>query len=409
MRNFTLGWVLLLFSASTTLGGGYQVSLHGNKQIGMGLIGTSLSLDASAAFYNPGALAFMPQQYSFLGGASGIFASTAFQMAGPSMYEAKTDNPLGTPFYFYAGAKITDRLAAGLAINTPYGNSLAWEDGWAGRYLIQEISLRAITFQPTLSWKVTDFLSVGGGLVYATGAVDMTRALPVEGYDGEGRVNIQGNASNLGFNAGVLYVHPQGIQAGLSYRSRIDMEVEGGDAFFHVPPSLSNMFPAENQVDVMLPLPANLDFGLSWQVNPDLMLGMALNYVFWEAYEELSFDFATNTDDLADSESPREYSNTLIIRAGAEYRLRENLFLRGGTYYDPSPVNDQLFSPETPSLDNLAFTAGLSFLPNARLSIDVSLLYIMGLEDDKVFAPENFGGTYQSRVIIPGLGISYQL
>ena len=46
----------LLILAGNVLAGGPQVSLHGQKQIGMGLIGTSLSLDASSAFYNPGAL-----------------------------------------------------------------------------------------------------------------------------------------------------------------------------------------------------------------------------------------------------------------------------------------------------------------------------------------------------------------
>jgi len=34
--------------------GGYQVGLHSQRNIGMGLIGTSLSYDASALFYNPG-------------------------------------------------------------------------------------------------------------------------------------------------------------------------------------------------------------------------------------------------------------------------------------------------------------------------------------------------------------------
>ncbi len=398
---------LLFFMTSTALwAGGYQVSLHGQKQIGMGLIGTSLNLDASASFYNPGALALMPQTLSIQAGASGIFASTAFRMQDPSVYQAQTDNPIGTPFYFYAAGMITDRLAAGLAVNTPYGNSLKWEDGWAGRFLIEEISLTAITIQPTVSYKISDNLAVGAGLVYVLGSVDLKRALPVEGSDGEGSVNIEGSTGNFGFNAGLLYAGDNGLNAGLSYRSQIDMEVDDGDATFTVPASLAGMFP-DSKVATMLPLPANLDFGLSYQVTRDLMIGMALNYVFWDAYEELAFAFEQNPD-LNDS-SPRDYSNTLIFRVGGQYRVNEALYLRAGGYYDPSPVNEIYFSPETPSLDNLAFTGGLSFLPMQNLSIDLSLLFILGLEGEREFAPANFGGTYKSRVLIPGLGISYSL
>ncbi len=403
----TIFIALLLIMTSTTLwAGGYQVSLHGQKQIGMGLIGTSLNLDASASFYNPGALALMPQTLSVQAGASGIFASTAFRMREPSAYRAQTDNSMGTPFYFYAAGMITDRLAAGLAVNTPYGNSLKWEDGWAGRFLIDEISLMALTIQPTLSYKITDNLSVGAGFIYTIGSVDLKRALPVQDHQAEGQVAIEGSTTNYGFNAGILYASDMGLNIGVSYRSRIDMEVDDGDAIFSVPASLKPNFP-DSKVSTMLPLPANLDFGLSYQVTRDLMIGMALNYVFWDAYESLAFEFEQNPD-LNDT-SPREYSNTLIVRAGGEYRLNDAFYLRAGAYYDPSPVNEIYFSPETPSLDNLAFTGGLSFLPMQNLSIDLSLLFILGFEGEREFAPANFGGTYKSRIMIPGLGISYSL
>ncbi len=397
--------ILWLVSAAA-VAGGYQVSLHGQKQIGMGLIGTSLNLDASAAFYNPGALAMMPDRLSIMGGASGIFASTTFEMTQPVAYQAETDNPVGTPFYFYAAGMITDRLAAGLAVNTPYGNSLKWEEGWAGRFLIEEISLTAITIQPTLSYKITNNISVGAGLVYTIGSVDMQRAIPIPDV-GEGNINIEGSTSAIGFNAGLLYASDMGLNVGVSYRSRIDMEVDDGDAVFSVPEPVQQFFP-DSKVATMLPLPANLDFGLSYQLTPDLMIGMALNYVFWDAYEELSFTFEENPEQL-NSTSPREYSNTLIVRLGGQYRVNDALYLRAGGYYDPSPVNEIYFSPETPSLDNLAFTGGLSFYPVPNLSIDFSLLYILGLEGEREFKPIDFGGTYKSSIFIPGLGISYRL
>ena len=408
MKKGYLILMLVLLASNFAWAGGYQVGLHGQRNAGMGLIGTSLNNDASAAFYNPGALAAIPFQYSFLGGASAIRGITHYHMAKPSIYQATTDNPLGTPFYLYASARVLENLSAGLAVNTPYGNSLAWEEGWVGRFLIQEITMRAITIQPTLSYRITPALSVGAGFVIANGSVDLTRKLPVQDDSSEGELNINGSTTNYGFNAGILFVPIDGLNIGLSYRSRIQMELTDARADFSVPMSLESNFPAENRVSTSLPLPSNLDLGLSYHGSENLLLGMSLNYVFWSQYESLDFDFAQNTPALPDSENPRAYSDKLIIRLGAEYKVAENFLVRAGTYYDPSPVNENYFSPETPSLNNLALTTGLSFMPFTDFSIDLSFVYIMGMEKDVRYEPENFGGTYKSRVYIPGIGISYQ-
>ncbi len=411
MKRTTFIFTMLLIAAGlVSRAGGYQVSLHGQKQIGMGLIGTSLSADASCLFYNPGALGFVKEKLSFSGGMSVLRSMVAFQYRDPSTYTAETDNPLGTPFYFYGAGKINERLSVGLAINTPYGNSLEWEKDWAGRYLIESIKLKAIFFQPSVSYKINDKLGIGAGFVYATGDVDLTKRLPVAGVDQvDGTVNIKGATKNYGFNVGILYKPTDKLQIGIDYRSQIDMNVEGADVTMTVPSSLSTKFPGENKVDVTLPLPANLDIGASYQFNEKLMLGFSLNYVFWGVYDSLIFDFENNTDALADSRNPRDYSNTLIFRAGGEYNLNKLLTIRAGGYFDPSPASKEYFTPETPSLDNLGLSCGLSIRPVKNLSIDLSFLYLMGKETKAEYIPDAFGGTYKSRFYIPGFGFTYSL
>lgn len=407
MRKLIMLIVACTLSLSGVYAGGYQVGLHGQKQIGMGLVGTSLSFDASSMFYNPGGLSFMKPSYSFAVGMSPIRSFTAFSKNEPSTYTAMTDNPLGTPFYFYGAAKITDKLSAGLAVNTPYGNSLSWGEEWDGRYLIQELALRAIFFQPTVSYKVNDWLGIGAGFVYATGKFDLTKALPITGANGDGSVNLSGSTAEMGFNVGVMLKPMDKLSIGVDYRSKIMMEVSGADATFTVPASLSSNFPANNKVTTTLPLPSNLDLGVSYDVSEKLMIAMSLNYVFWSVYDSLIFDFETNTPALPDSKNPRLYENKLIVRLGGEYTLNEKLAFRAGAYYDPSPVNENYFSPETPSLNNIGLTAGLSYNPIEKLSIDLSFLYITGMEAEKQYTPDNFGGTYKSSVYIPGFGLTY--
>lgn len=405
MRKFTF-MILLVTTFSTAIAGGYQVGLHGIRQIGMGLVGTPLTLDASVLFYNPGGLSFIPPDYSFALGVSGIRSYTAYKKTEPSLAEALTDNPWGTPFYFYGAVRINDRFSAGLAINTPYGNSLSWGKDWLGRYLIQDLSLQAIFYQPTVSYKINDKIGVGVGLVYATGKFELNKALPVFNAGGEGSINLEGSTSKIGFNAGIMVRPIDGLNIGLDYRSAMDMETDDAVATFDVPVSLQGNFPNTN-VSTKLPLPANLDFGAAYDVNEKLMVAFSLNYVFWSSYDSLIFDFENNTPSLADSRNPRLYSNKMIVRLGAEYKLTNSFFIRAGGYYDPSPVNSDYFSPETPSLNSVGLTAGITYLPVEKLAIELSFLYISGQESERTYLPDNFSGTFKTQTYIPGFGISY--
>lgn len=408
MRKLLLIILFLTFLSPVVFAGGYQVGLLGIRQTGMGLVGTSLASDPSTMFYNPGGLSFLKNNYNFSLGVSGINSYVLYQKTAPSITEAETENPLGAPFFFYGSFKINDKISAGVSVNTPYGNGLSWGENWVGRYLIQDISMRAIFIQPTVSYKLNDKIGFGAGFVIASGKVEMNRALPVQGVDGEGTFNLEGNTVEYGFNLGVLYKPIQKLQLGLNYRSSVDMNVDDAKVDFTVPLSLQGNFP-DNEVSTKLPLPANLDFGASYQVTEKVLLAMTLNYVFWSSYDSLIFDFKTNTPALQDSRNPRLYSNRMIFRLGCEYAASDKLALRLGGYYDPSPVNDQYFSPETPSLNSLGLTAGLSWYPVKRLSLDLSFLYINGFKGERNYLPDNFSGTYKAQSFIPGIGISYSL
>ncbi|MBL6949561.1 MAG: long-chain fatty acid transporter, partial [Bacteroidales bacterium] len=104
MRRFTALLLGICLAVTTTFGGGYQVSLHSMRNIGMGLIGTSLAYDASSIFYNPGAMAFVSSKFSFSGGVSLLMARTTFQPKDV-MGQYNIDNILNTPLYFYAAFK----------------------------------------------------------------------------------------------------------------------------------------------------------------------------------------------------------------------------------------------------------------------------------------------------------------
>ncbi len=396
--------ILCLLSAEV-FSGGYQVRLQGHRQTAMGLVGASLFGDASNLFYNPAGLSLMKNKYSILAGGSGIFNNTTFRLKN-SIYQAETDNPMGTPFFAYGAAMITDRLGVGVGAYTPFGSSAKWGDDWAGAQLIQDISMKVVFIQPSLSYKFNDVISIGAGFVVATGNVELHKAVPYNSATTQGQVELQGNTTSFGFNAGVMLTPDEHWSVGIDYRSEVTMKMEGGDAYFTLPTSVETIIPAQNKFDADLPLPANLDVGVAYRFSEKFLLSAEVNYVFWDAYDSLNFTFEKQPE-LLNSSNPRLYSNTLIYRIGAEYVVNDMITLRAGAYYDPTPTDKDFFNPETPSLDTYGLSFGLSIKPTEHFSIDLSYLHLETQAADKSYSPEYFSGKYKTRTMIPGIGVSY--
>ncbi|UTW61388.1 outer membrane protein transport protein [bacterium SCSIO 12741] len=400
---FTALAVVLFLSSSA---GGFQVSLQGQKQIGMGHVGVPMLFGASSIYFNPGALPMLDSTFSASLGMSTIFSKAYYQNETYNQ-TFESDNPVGTPFSAYANYILKERISIGLGVYTPFGSSVVWDDQWAGRYLIQKIQLRSFFIQPTVGYKVMDNLGIGVGFIWATGNVKINRAINLPVGDNTETVELSSGANGYGFNAGIYYDPMEQLHIGLSYKSGIKMEAKDGDVTMKVPASLNSNFPETNKFSTTLNLPGSVNFGIGYDLTDKITIAAEANWVNWDVYDSLVFDFETNTDGLEDSRNPRLYENTIAFRLGANYQHSEKLSVRLGAYYDPSPVQDEYFTPETPNMDNLGFTGGASYSPMKNLSIDVSLLYIYGLERESQYKPANFSGTYRTTAWVPGLGLSY--
>ena len=404
MRKLSSLIAILILTASTAFAGGYQVRLQGQEQTTMGLIGTPMIFGSSGVFYNPGTLSFMENEYDFQVGASFVISTVTFQKDGTD-YQAQTDNPISPPPYFYAAKKINDKITIGFGFNTPYGSTTQWDDDWAGKMLIQNISLKAFFFQPTISYKITDNIGIGFGVVYTKGSVELQKGLP---YSDDATATLEGSTSAWGFNVGLFWQVSDKFSFGIDYRSKIQMEMEDGDAIFNIPASIQEIgVPSVNTFNAQLPLPANLDIGFAYKVDEKLTLAAEVGYVFWNVYQELAFTFGEQGA-LLNSVNPRKYKDSFITRIGAEYIINDKWTVRAGGYYDPSPTHDDYFTPETVSLNTLSFTFGATYTYDEHWLFTVSYIQTNGAETEKQYLPSNFSGTYKSVANIPGFGIRYR-
>lgn len=415
MRKVLLLMVFAL-AGTITYAGGYRVGVQGQRALAMGHTGVAVVNSAELGFFNPAGLVYLENQLTVSAGVSAVFSEVAWQneMTGET---ARTDNPAGTPFYFNASYKLNENLALGLSVYTPYGSTVKWEDDWAGSHLVNNIELQAIYIQPLISYKIANFLSVGGGPIFVTGSVNFNRNLSRTLTDIDGnRSNVTIDASGVnewGWSAGALFTATEDLRIGVNYRSEIIMNAEDGDADFQNVPQTPLAPYSDTTFDAQLPLPAELTVGLSYQLNEKWLLAFDYNRTFWDVYESLDIKFANGVV----SENPRNYEDANTWRFGAQYMATDKLTLRAGYYLDESPVQEGYFAPETPRNDSMGFTAGLSLDVTSRLAIDASFAYIRFDEVDASYnhyIDENgqnvpFGGTYKSVAFIPGIGVTYKL
>lgn len=410
---------LTVFTLATvvTYAGGYRVSLQGQRALGMGHTGVAVVNSAELGFFNPSGLVYLENKLNISAGVSAVFSDVVWQNDEFGQM-ARTDSPVGTPFYLYASYKVTDWLALGLSAYTPYGSSVAWEDDWAGSHLVNNIELQAIYVQALASVKLSKYLSVGGGPIYVSGSVNFNRNLNRTLTDIEGnRSNVTVDASGVaawGWSASAMFNPTEKFRVGFNYRSEIIIEAEDGDATFsNIPNSPLTPF-GNTKFDSSLPLPAELTVGFAYQFLDKWLFAFDYNQTLWSVYESLDLDFENPS--IPDSENARNYKSSSIYRFGLQFDATERFTLRGGYYFDESPVQAGYFAPETPRNDSNNFTGGLSFNVNDRLAIDTAVLYSRFDEIDASydFYFENgqaapFEGTYKNSAFTVGLGVTYKL
>lgn len=306
--------------ASGAYAEGYQVNNMSAKQTGMGHVGTAMKLNSESVFFNPAATAFQSSRFDISAGITGILSNVRYQSlptlandytSGPS---EKSDNKLSTPIHVYFNYKPTERLAVGLGFYTPYGSSMNWGDNWSGAHLVQEINLTAFTFQPTVSYKICDRLSIGAGLMVSWGNFDLSRSLlspttrhgliagmidpkitQLEGAINSGALTgealaqatatlqtlegakgylnntmsqslvsakLEGDADvAVGVNAGFLWDITDEWSLAMTYRSRLNMKVGKGHATMNIDPTAAALIAQLGQLSPGTELIPGLDKG----------------------------------------------------------------------------------------------------------------------------------------------------
>ncbi len=387
---------------------GFQVNLEGEKQIGMGHTGTGTLLDGASVFFNPGAVAMLPENY-IQGGISPLLFQSTFNPSGTST-EYHTANKIATPFYIlrrHGGQNPSICANLGLGIYTPFGGLTDWGNNWQGKYVLESLDLKTIYFQPTLSIRLTDFLSIGAGFVYNHADIDLTQAIPVTNSSGgDGQAHLSGTGKGYGWNAGIYIKTESGVTVGITHRSGVSTTFNGS-ADFAVAPSLQSNFPSPNSFNSTVPLPATNSIGFGFYPSPKWTLALDLNAVSWHVFQALAFNYRQTSPALANTSIPQDYQDAVSLRAGAQYKSSDKLAWRFGGGFASQTAPAGFVSPQVPDANRVYFTGGIGYKIANHLNLDASFEYEHLMPRTQTTISTQLSGTYETNVYIPGISLSY--
>lgn len=304
----------------------------------------------------------------------------------------------------YGVQQISDKLALGVGVNAPFGLGTEYPDNWIGRYHATESHIKTINVNPSLSYKVSDQLSLGAGVSVQSLDVELKRMTPLPSLPGDYKVTIKGDSVGYGGNVGLLYKPTANTRVGLAYRSGVEHDLEGTVSA----PTIPTVHPASallnTAVKASTKLPASTSLSVAYKVNDKLELLGDVTRTNWSSFDRLRVLRTANdsvvTDDVQNWKDVDRYS------LGANYQLNDRVKLRAGWALDKTPVpNADLRTPRTPDNDRTWVAVGANY--GIAKGMDVDVAYVNISTDDTQINNRNaagflLNGDYDNKVDVVG-------
>lgn len=358
----------------TAMAAGYKVPEASSNATALSAAYVANAHGPDASYYNPAGMALNESGAQLSGDLTLVhlprisFKGTQM-LPGPTSVNASDASQIENiliPSLHYV-SRYVGNARFGLSVVTPAGLSKRWQ-GY-GATSAEEFSLKTLEINPTIGYRLTDSLAIGGGLrlLYSDGVVKST----VPGFIFR---DLEGDSIDYGYNLAVHYDPSDTVSLAVTYRSRIDMTLEG-DARLGV--GSSTLYDGGTSVEV--PLPAALAVASAFAITPKTTFEFVYERTYWSAYEELDFNYSGLVPpSLAppfDEPIAKDWSDSDTLRFGLTHRLNDQWTLMGGFALDESPAPKQTIGFELPESDGRIFSLGARYRASPNWTFAGGVLY----------------------------------
>ncbi|MFC1578915.1 OmpP1/FadL family transporter [Pseudomonadota bacterium] len=278
----------------------------------------------------------------------------------------KTFVPAGSAAYLYS---VSDRLKLGVSLGNNFGLALDWNADWAGRYSTVKIALLAPQLQPTVAYKVNDWLSVGGGAALTMGYLyDKMRVDPVLPNRPDGKLRISDADFAVQGNFGIMIEPSERTRIGLRYLTETDLN-------FKDSPDVSGLLvnPNTPRLDLSMKMPQSVMAGIHHQLNSDWAV---LGSLGWEEWSQLGKPKVELVDVTPSVRVDAGFRDTWHFGVGTEYQYKPKWLLTAGVTYDTSMMTDATGPIDLPMAALYRYGAGFKYAAREDLTLGAGLTWL---------------------------------
>ncbi len=335
----------------------YDNSGVGLKGFTMGSAFVGIADDASAVYYNPAGLAFIEKDtrlmetYSYL-------TWTDFEHTANSV-KNESDEVAFLPGFFICQTYQQWALAYGFYIPYAGGGGTYSNFNNQGYDYASAAGLMASTL--SVAYRLSDELSFGAGLSVYTGMFASRTKAGAVIRDSE----YAGAPAGYGANVGFMYKPTEKLSIGLSIKSEVPVKMDGEIEILGTA--------TDSKLEYTLPYYYSL--GLGYKLNSKLTLAISYCYMLWSDMDKMSFTTLGVRTDVATN-----YRNSSISGFGIEYRIADNLAVRGGLKFTQGSVKDVGMNAAACDIDLLTSSLGLAYNINESTEVNASIFRVDGFK-----------------------------
>lgn len=409
MIKYVLKTTLALAAATAS----YQIMANGlavNEQsvsgMGTSFAGRSSSAqDASTVFGNPAGMSRL-KRAEISGGIAAIWPETDIDAANTNLAPGTNKGDIApdaqVPFAYYV-RPLNEKWHFGMGLYVPFGVISDYEKSFQGRNHGLYSKVQVTTLQPTFSYKVNDRVALGFGPTINKIDGKLT-SRPLHAQFPDASVRIKGDDIGYGYNLGVLVDVTDRLAWGLSYRSKVEYELEGTISFqdFPVIPGLT---PANGRFGGTLDFttPESVDTSVTYRANDRWTLYAGSTWTRWSRLKEIETVYANGTvgEEL-------NWQNSWAHAVGVAYQINPALVIRAGFALDASPTNNADRTVRIPVSNRKIYSLGAGWNLSQNWSVDVAYAYVQeskGRVDQQDHTPlaQHYSAEYNNSA--HGLGV----
>ena len=358
-----------------TLANGLAVNEQSASGMGTSFAGRSSSaIDASTVFGNPAGMSRLNRAEVSVGAAA-IWPETDIEVSSSNDFNYTNKGDIApdaiVPFAYYV-RPLNEKWHFGLGLYVPFGVISDYEKSFQGRDHGLYSKVQVTTLQPTVSYRLNDRVAVGFGPTInkidgkLTSNPTANLGLP------DSYVRIKGDDIGYGYNLGILVDVTQRLSWGLSYRSKVDYELEGSISFSGFPDGFGyNDSRHSGTVDITLP--ESVDTSITYQANDKWTLYAGSVWTRWSRLKQLE---VVHQGPQPDPLEPLNWENSWSHAIGVAYQATPSVVLRSGFALDASPTSNEHRTVRIPVSNRKIYSLGLGWDIDQDWTLDVAYAYV---------------------------------